>query len=125
MCLLSFSECSSEFQLLGVSTEIATLATKNTGVNNTHLYVAFHVSRQTSFYFWKALLPLYMMTFLSFTTFQFEANDLGSRSETISGYFMASFGEWSFDMRARCNIRSAITSCAHTDTIYTTSLNMD
>ena len=82
----------SEFDLLGVSTEIKELPKTPSGVENTHLFVAFHAARCSAFYFWKVLLPLYLLTFLSFTTFQFETDNLGDRVETVSSFFMAAFG---------------------------------
>ena len=57
----------------------------------TDLHIAIHISRSAGYYFWKALLPLYLLTILSFTTFEFEVDDLSSRNDTVSTYFLAAF----------------------------------
>ena len=55
------------------------------------LSLAFIISRQTPYYFWKVLLPLYLVTALSFTAFHYETDDLTERSALTSSYFLASF----------------------------------
>jgi len=53
--------------------------------------IAAHVSRKTSFYVWKDLLPLWLLTALAFTTFWFEPDELGDRAGIVSTYFLAAF----------------------------------
>ena len=46
---------------------------------------------EAGYYFWKALLPLYLLTVLSMSTFHFETDDLVSRVGTVSTYFLSAF----------------------------------
>mmetsp|Transcript_6504 Transcript_6504/g.16452 ORF Transcript_6504/g.16452 Transcript_6504/m.16452 type:complete len:268 (+) Transcript_6504:643-1446(+) len=39
----------------------------------------------------KVMLPLYMLTLLSFGTFEFEVDNLGDRNSSVSTYFLAAF----------------------------------
>jgi hypothetical protein len=57
----------------------------------TRLSLVFVISRQTSYYFWKVILPLYLVTALSFTAFHFDTEDLVNRSALTSSYFLAAF----------------------------------
>jgi len=50
-----------------------------------------HVSRDSPYYFWKALLPLYLLTVLSFSMFEFDVLEFEQRSNTVSTYFLAAF----------------------------------
>jgi hypothetical protein len=55
------------------------------------LSLLFVISRQTPYYFWKVLLPLYLVTALSFTAFHYDTDNLTERSALTSSYFLASF----------------------------------
>lgn len=57
----------------------------------TRVWVNFHVSRKSGYYFWKALLPLYLLTALSMGTFHFSTDNLSDRYSTVSTYFLAAF----------------------------------
>jgi hypothetical protein len=45
----------------------------------------------TPYYFWKVMLPLYLVTALSFTVFDYDTDDLVERSALTSAYFLAAF----------------------------------
>jgi len=79
-----------EWTLHGVSTAIEHV-TDEMGLHSTDLHFGVHISRGAAYYFWKALMPLYLLTILSFTTFEFDVDDLPSRNETVSTYFLAAF----------------------------------
>lgn len=57
----------------------------------TKLQLKFHIVRKSSFYFWKALLPLYMLAVLALTSFHFDTDALDARSGTVATYFLAAF----------------------------------
>jgi hypothetical protein len=78
---LNWSGQIGEWTLHGVSTMI----------DGGHFLLSFHVTRNSAYYFWKALLPLYMLTALSMATFHFETDNLSDRTSTISTYFLAAF----------------------------------
>jgi len=83
-----FSGRINEWELHGMSTNIFEVETV-TGQEQSCVHLGFHISRTVTYYFWKALLPLYLVTILSFTTFEFQVEDLESRSSTIGTYFLA------------------------------------
>jgi len=74
-----------EWDLLGVSNQTSTDGPSQSTV------VSCHVARKYPYYFWKVMLPLYLITFLSFSSFHFEVADLEPRVNTISTYILASF----------------------------------
>lgn len=80
-----------EWTLHGVSTVIENYVDPADGLGMADLHIAVHISRGAAYYFWKALMPLYLLTILSFTTFEFEVDDLSSRNDTVSTYFLAAF----------------------------------
>lgn len=80
-----------EWTLHGVSCSIETLPPDQNGQEEIEVKLRYHVSRRASFYFWKALLPLYLLTVLSFSSFEFDVLDLSSRNDTTSTYFLAAF----------------------------------
>jgi hypothetical protein len=58
-----------EWTLHGVSTKIVEKTANPQGQEHTNVPVSFHVTRKARYYFWKALLPLYLLTLLSMSTF--------------------------------------------------------
>lgn len=76
---LSWNGHIAEWALHGVSTKIVERSILASGVENTLVPLSFHVTRKSVYYFWKALLPLYLLTALSMTTFQFETDNLEAR----------------------------------------------
>jgi len=94
-----FLECSywdgfidNEWEIQGLSSKIEDLPLEyGHGHEVTSVVLAFHVSRKSAYYFWKALLPLYLLTVLSMSTFHFETDNLSDRNATISTYFLAAF----------------------------------
>jgi hypothetical protein len=80
-----------EWDLHGVSSRIEELPINASGAYQTKVTLDFHVSRKAAYYFWKALLPLYLLTVLSFSTFEFECDNLSDRNATVATYFLAAF----------------------------------
>eukprot|EP01050_Picozoa_sp_SAG11_P027007 SAG11_NODE_6676_length_1269_cov_1.089744_1_plen_210_part_00 len=75
----------------GVSTKIEEKLRNPQGQEPIEVCLCYHVTRKPGYYFWKALLPLYLLTALSMTTFHFETDNLSDRSSTVSTYFLAAF----------------------------------
>ena len=80
-----------EWELIGISSCIMENEPYPSGEEETYLHVDFHVARKSSFYFWKALLPLYLLTGLAFSAFFFETDNLSDRNQTVATYFLAAF----------------------------------
>ena len=80
-----------EWELHGVSTDIYERPANKSGSENTMVSINFHLSRKSGYYFWKALLPLYLLTALSMSTFQLDTDSLPDRNSTVSTYFLAAF----------------------------------
>ena len=80
-----------EWTLHGVSTKIVEKIPNPQGQEHTNVPVSFHVTRKARYYFWKALLPLYLLTLLSMSTFHFDCDDFEGRNSTVSTYFLAAF----------------------------------
>ena len=68
-----------EWELHGVSTKLKEEEPSSNGQELTRVWVNFHVSRKSGYYFWKALLPLYLLTALSMGTFHFSTDNLSDR----------------------------------------------
>lgn len=64
-----------EWTIHGVSTEVVEQGAPG-GWHCYKLRVSFHISRRWEYYFWKALLPLYMVAFLSFGVYEFPIDDI-------------------------------------------------
>ncbi len=58
---------------------------------HTQVRVALHAMRRPGYYFWKVLFPLYMLTLLSFSAFQFDLDGLSDRQGLVSTYVLAAF----------------------------------
>mmetsp|Transcript_6503 Transcript_6503/g.16448 ORF Transcript_6503/g.16448 Transcript_6503/m.16448 type:complete len:173 (+) Transcript_6503:477-995(+) len=80
-----------EWRLLGVSSRINVRPPNPQGIELISVTLGFHLSRKPAYYFWKVMLPLYMLTLLSFGTFEFEVDNLGDRNSSVSTYFLAAF----------------------------------
>ena len=79
-----------EWELHGVSTKIKEKQDGD-GPSKSLVPVSLHVTRRSGYYFWKALLPLYLLTALSMSTFHFNTDNLSDRTATVSTYFLAAF----------------------------------
>ena len=75
---LYFSGDISEWKLLGVNTLLQDLKPTPQGTIRTKLELSFALARQPAFYFWKVVLPLYLLVGLSWSTFDYDVDDLGS-----------------------------------------------
>eukprot|EP01052_Picozoa_sp_SAG31_P004191 SAG31_NODE_172_length_21357_cov_7.616021_3_plen_295_part_00 len=80
-----------EFTLLGISSIIDEKEKNELGGEVTLVDVAFHLSRKSAFYFWKCLVPLYMLTALSFTIYFLDSNNLEGRLGNTATFFLAAF----------------------------------
>jgi hypothetical protein len=80
-----------EFAMQGISTMIDEEESDAAGAQTTHLRIEIHLARNSIFYFWKALMPLYLLTSLSFCLFAFATDDIEARFSIISTYFLAAF----------------------------------
>lgn len=80
-----------EWKLHGVSTAITEQPVSASGFEETTMQLGFHVTRKSGYYFWKALLPLYLLTALSMGTFQFDTDNLSDRYNTVMATFLAAF----------------------------------
>ena len=80
-----------EWALHGVSTRIVEHPAAAVGYEKTDVNISFHVSRKSSYYFHKALLPLYLLMLLSFNTFAFDTDDLSNRNSSIQTCFLAGY----------------------------------
>ena len=87
---LSWSGRIGECELHGVSTRVDELSTSAQGQDQTDVVLSFHVTRKSAFYFWKCLLPLYLLFTLSLSTFHLETDNLEARVSTVSTYCLAS-----------------------------------
>jgi len=80
-----------EFYLLGMSMRIEEKPPTASGQEVTNVHLHFNVSRHSSFYFWKALFPIWLLATLCFASFMFETDDLANRMSTVLTLFLASF----------------------------------
>mmetsp|Transcript_68784 Transcript_68784/g.201446 ORF Transcript_68784/g.201446 Transcript_68784/m.201446 type:complete len:371 (+) Transcript_68784:56-1168(+) len=80
-----------ELTLLGVSMEISELPPSKSGQEVTTLTVCFHVSRNVPYYIWKVLMPIYLLTLLTFCVFAMEVRDVADRLSAVITLFLASF----------------------------------
>jgi hypothetical protein len=80
-----------EFHLHGISAQIWEMPPNDAGSERTQINIGFHVSRRSMFYFWKVLLPLYLLTLLSFQVYVFHPRELEARVNTTATYFLAAF----------------------------------
>jgi hypothetical protein len=79
----------SEWRLHGVSTKFQFRPSSTRGLEQSEVFLNFHVSRKSTFFFWKALVPLYLTTLLSMAVFFFPVSDIENRTSTVATYFLA------------------------------------
>jgi hypothetical protein len=80
-----------EWTMQGVETMINHHEGRDTQTQPTFININFLITRKVPFYFYKALLPLWLLTGLSFSTFFFPIKDLSDRTSTVATYFLAAF----------------------------------
>ncbi|GMH92329.1 hypothetical protein TrVE_jg2597 [Triparma verrucosa] len=90
-CTLDWSTKVHEFRLHGLSTNIEEQSTDSNGAQMNYVNISFHLSREAGYYFWKVLLPLWTLTILNFTAFEFDTADLSDRMGFISTCFLAGY----------------------------------
>jgi hypothetical protein len=88
---LKWSGVVSEWTMHGVSTTLRDDPQSASGTENSWLFVSFHLSRNSAYYFWKALFPLYMLNVLSLTTFHFDTNEIEARNNNVITCFLSAF----------------------------------
>lgn len=81
----------SEWYLHGVSAKIIEKEPGSNGWESTEVPIFFHVRRKASYYLWKVLLPLYLLTMLAMTTFHHKTDNISDRASLASTYFLAAF----------------------------------
>lgn len=81
----------SEWRLHGMSTRFDNIGPLASGVEPTELIISFHLTRKWRYYFWKALLPLYLLTILAFGTFEIPVDNIPARNDSVATYFLAAF----------------------------------
>jgi hypothetical protein len=80
-----------EWTLHGVSTCLVDMAPSAQGQTFAKIEIAMHISRNAAFYLRKTLLPLYLLTFLSYTTFAFPVSSIEDRMANVATFFLACF----------------------------------
>jgi hypothetical protein len=81
-----------EFECVGISTTIEEVPqTSVSGVERTNISLSFCIRRKATYYFWKVLMPLFLLTALSSSTFGFAVDDFAGRSGNVATYFLAAF----------------------------------
>jgi hypothetical protein len=90
--LMKFNGAIPEWNPLVITTTLKELPTNANGQDMTSLVICYHVTRKTSFYFYKVIVPLYLLTILSFFVFFFPDtfDDLPDRINFIATCFLAS-----------------------------------
>jgi hypothetical protein len=81
----------SEWTLHGMSTKFEQIGPLASGVEPTEFTISFHLTRKWGYYFWKALLPLYLLTILAFGTFEIPVDNIPARNDSVATYFLAAF----------------------------------
>lgn len=81
-----------EWTTLGISHQLEELPRTEAGTEHTRIRFSIWAAREWHFYFFKALVPLYMLTYLStIETYQQEIDNTEGRSSIIATYFLAAF----------------------------------
>jgi len=80
-----------EFDVLGISLGVEDKPATSSGQEVSELLVKFHISRKVAFYFWKVLLPIYMLAGLSLASFLLDVQAFGERLNMNVTLFLASF----------------------------------
>ena len=74
-----------EWLLHGISTRVVAHPPKSRGsLEQTEVFLSFHLSRKSGFFFWKALLPLYLTVLLASAMFHFPVADLEGRTNVVA-----------------------------------------
>jgi hypothetical protein len=81
----------SEWILHGISTGMSEMPKSAQGQTFSKIEITAHITRKAGFYFRKTLLPLYLLTFLSYSTFMFPTESLEDRMANVATFFLACF----------------------------------
>ena len=86
----------SEFVLEGLSYGLAEHSSPNIKDQLYHDVVfSFHLTRDPTFYFWKAQVPTIAIVLVSMLTYIYDPGDLGDKMETVLAMFLTSFAiQW-------------------------------
>ena len=86
----------SEFILEGLSYGLAVHHSPNIKEQVYHdLVFSFHLTRDPTFYFWKAQVPTIAIVIVSMLTYIYDPGDLGDKMETVMAMFLTSFAiQW-------------------------------
>eukprot|EP01047_Picozoa_sp_COSAG01_P019067 COSAG01_NODE_1050_length_11922_cov_8.014632_1_plen_310_part_00 len=89
--MLGWSGEINEFKTLGISDQIYIEEVGPQGDYGVQINISIHVSRRFQFYWWKVLVPLWICTVMSFTTFWFKIDAFSDRISSGSTWFLATF----------------------------------
>lgn len=88
---LLWNGCIAEFDVLGISLGVEDKPATSSGQEVSELLFKFHIARKTGFYFWKVLMPIYMLAGLSLASFLLDVQAFGERMNMNVTLFLASF----------------------------------
>jgi hypothetical protein len=80
-----------EFNLVGFSHDGPHESHRSNGTITQEYRIRAHLYREWDYYLWRVLLPLFMLTFLSFMNFDADVDDVATRSSNIYTMFLAAF----------------------------------
>eukprot|EP01052_Picozoa_sp_SAG31_P033167 SAG31_NODE_3714_length_3957_cov_3.388025_4_plen_405_part_00 len=80
-----------EWTLHGASTRITEKPASSTGSEVTTLSLSFYVSRKSGYYFFKVMMPLYVLIFLTVGTFHYGTASVSDRYDSVMTTFLAAF----------------------------------
>jgi len=80
-----------EWNMEGVTTVLSERPPNAQGQCGTDFLISFVVSRYAMFYFWKVLVPVYLVFMLSLATYSLPIDSVDDRQALIGTYFIAAF----------------------------------
>ena len=81
-----------DWHLTGVSTKITTCGSAaNGGQETSDFFFRIHLMRKSSYYMWKAVVPVWVLGALTLKTFVYPVDDLASRDAYIATLILANF----------------------------------
>ena len=78
-----------EWDILAVSMELNESPADERGSEGTYFNIELHASRKSMYYVWKAILPLHLLSVLSFTGMALDVDDYASRAGLLATFLLA------------------------------------
>ena len=78
-----------EWDILAVSMELNECPADERGCEGTYFTIELHASRKSMYYVWKAILPLHLLSVLSFTGMALDVDDYSSRAGLLATFLLA------------------------------------